>query len=113
MESEAPAAPALPAALPEAPAPALPEAPAPALPEVPAPALLAALPVFPLDAVFPQYAPQENSTSQEAVLETQAVLDTGIWIVEGTDDLDESGVRHIILNGRTTMCEQFEDIDYA
>ena len=43
----------------------------------------------------------------------EAVLDMGIWIVEGTDDLDESGVRHIILNGRTTMCEQFEDIDYA
>ena len=60
MESEAPAAPALPAAfLPGEPAPA-------ALPEAPAPAL-----------------------------ETQeAVLDVGIWIVEGTDDLDESGVRH-------------------
>ncbi len=75
MESEAPAAPALPAALLEAPVPALPEA--------PAPALLAALPVFPQDAVFPQYAPQENSTSQEAVLEMQeAVLDMGIWIIE-------------------------------
>jgi len=76
MESEAPAAPALLAALPEAPAPALPEAPVPALPEAPAPALLllAASPAFPQDAVFPQYAPQENSTSQDAVLETQEAV---------------------------------------
>ena len=78
MESEAPAAPALPAAfLPGEPAPA-------ALPEAPAPAL-----------------------------ETEeAVLDVGIWIVEGTDDLDESGVRHknafyVLLN------EWFKGRDYT
>ena len=71
-------------AAPALPAAFLPGEPAPALPEVPAPAL-----------------------------ETQeAVLDVGIWIVEGTDDLDESGVRHknafyVLLN------EWFKGRDYT
>ena len=74
-------------AAPALPAAFLPGEPAPALPEWLAPAL-----------------------------ETQeAVLDVGIWIVEGTDDLDESGVRHqnafyVLLNewfkGRDALSSQ-------
>jgi hypothetical protein len=74
---------------------------APAAPALPA----AFLPGEPAPAALPE-APAPALETQEAV------LDVGIWIVEGTDDLDESGVRHknafyVLLN------EWFKGRDYT
>ncbi len=73
----------------ESEAPALPEAEGvPALPE------------------FPQQAPEENSTQQEAV-----ALETDIWIIEATDDLDEAGICHKNFYG--LLKEWFQGRDYT
>jgi hypothetical protein len=56
---------------------------------------------------FPRQAPHENSIRQETALVTE------VWVIEPTDDLDESGIRHkhafyVLLNewfqGRDYMC---------
>ena len=100
MESESPAA--------------LPEAPTPALPE----------PVETQEAVFRTSVQNMESESPaalpeaptpalpEPVVTQEAVLDVGRWVVEGTNDLDESGVRHknafyVLLN------EWFNGRDYT
>jgi hypothetical protein len=69
------------------------------------------VPALPLECVpalpeFPQQAPQENSIRQETALAM------AVWIVEATDDLDESGHRHkhvfyVLLN------EWFQGRDYT
>ena len=70
----------------------------PALPE------LEGVPALP---EFPRQAPQENSIRQEAALATE------VWIVEATDDLNESSIHHkhafyVLLNewfqSRDDMC---------
>ena len=55
---------------------------------------------------FPQQAPRENSSRQETALATE------VWVIEPTDDLDESGLRHkhafyVLLN------EWFQGRDYT
>jgi hypothetical protein len=83
------------------------ESEAPALPE------LEGVPALP---ELPHQAPQENSTQQEA-----ALLETEMWIIEATDDLDDAGIHHKnafyvllkeLLQGRNYTCTRLTKQKY-